>query len=113
MYDITDFIPNHPGGSEKIMLAAGKSIDAFWCDSFYRLPTAPGAWDAPASTLPAPPFVTADPLHRRQLYQQHYRSSVAHETLERCRIGNLDPKARRISRVDHNSGHDARDSMLA
>jgi len=30
VYDITDFLPNHPGGTEKIMLAAGKSIDPFW-----------------------------------------------------------------------------------
>lgn len=30
VYDITDFIANHPGGSEKILLAAGKSVDAFW-----------------------------------------------------------------------------------
>mmetsp|Transcript_63410 Transcript_63410/g.138073 ORF Transcript_63410/g.138073 Transcript_63410/m.138073 type:complete len:607 (+) Transcript_63410:65-1885(+) len=30
VYDITKFIANHPGGSEKLMLAAGKSIDPFW-----------------------------------------------------------------------------------
>lgn len=30
VYDITDFIPNHPGGKEKIMLAAGSSIEPFW-----------------------------------------------------------------------------------
>jgi len=30
VYDITDFIVNHPGGSDKIMLAAGKAIDPFW-----------------------------------------------------------------------------------
>lgn len=30
VYDITDFISNHPGGKDKIMLAAGKSIDPFW-----------------------------------------------------------------------------------
>eukprot|EP00929_Paragymnodinium_shiwhaense_P009329 TRINITY_DN11345_c0_g1_i1.p1 TRINITY_DN11345_c0_g1~~TRINITY_DN11345_c0_g1_i1.p1 ORF type:complete len:639 (-),score=134.90 TRINITY_DN11345_c0_g1_i1:350-2266(-) len=30
VYDITDFIVNHPGGTDKIMLAAGKAIDPFW-----------------------------------------------------------------------------------
>lgn len=30
VYDITDFIANHPGGKDKIMLAAGKAIDPFW-----------------------------------------------------------------------------------
>lgn len=30
VYDITEFICNHPGGQDKIMLAAGKAIDPFW-----------------------------------------------------------------------------------
>jgi len=30
VYDITDFINSHPGGAEKILLAAGKGIDPFW-----------------------------------------------------------------------------------
>jgi len=30
VYDITKFIINHPGGTDKIMLAAGKAIDPFW-----------------------------------------------------------------------------------
>lgn len=30
VYDITEFIINHPGGTDKIMLAAGKAIDPFW-----------------------------------------------------------------------------------
>eukprot|EP00931_Biecheleriopsis_adriatica_P052430 TRINITY_DN30497_c0_g1_i2.p1 TRINITY_DN30497_c0_g1~~TRINITY_DN30497_c0_g1_i2.p1 ORF type:complete len:650 (+),score=127.59 TRINITY_DN30497_c0_g1_i2:53-2002(+) len=30
VYDITDFVANHPGGKDKIMLAAGKAIDPFW-----------------------------------------------------------------------------------
>ena len=30
VYDITEFVDSHPGGSEKIMLAAGKAIDPFW-----------------------------------------------------------------------------------
>ncbi|GBF97565.1 hypothetical protein Rsub_10166 [Raphidocelis subcapitata] len=30
VYDITDFIPTHPGGMDKIMLAAGGSIEPFW-----------------------------------------------------------------------------------
>lgn len=29
VYDVTNFVPNHPGGS-KIMLAAGASIEPFW-----------------------------------------------------------------------------------
>ena len=30
VYDITKFIESHPGGSEKISLAAGASIEPFW-----------------------------------------------------------------------------------
>ncbi len=30
MYDITDFIGQHPGGAKRIMLAAGGSVDSFW-----------------------------------------------------------------------------------
>eukprot|EP00041_Stephanoeca_diplocostata_P011064 m.179828 g.179828 ORF g.179828 m.179828 type:complete len:564 (+) comp18398_c0_seq9:310-2001(+) len=30
VFDITDFIVNHPGGESKIMLAAGKDIGPFW-----------------------------------------------------------------------------------
>ncbi len=30
VYDITDFVENHPGGTEKIMLAAGKNLEPFW-----------------------------------------------------------------------------------
>jgi sulfite oxidase len=30
VYDVTDFIKQHPGGSERIMLAAGSSVDPFW-----------------------------------------------------------------------------------
>ncbi|KAG2383711.1 hypothetical protein C9374_004382 [Naegleria lovaniensis] len=34
VYDVTEFIEAHPGGTEKIMLAAGKSIEPFW--NIYR-----------------------------------------------------------------------------
>jgi sulfite oxidase len=34
VYDITDFVEGHPGGSARIMMAAGSSIDPFW--SMYR-----------------------------------------------------------------------------
>lgn len=30
IYDVTDFIENHPGGSEKIMMAAGSAVEPFW-----------------------------------------------------------------------------------
>lgn len=30
VYDITEFVESHPGGTAKIMLAAGSSIDPFW-----------------------------------------------------------------------------------
>jgi len=30
VYDITDFVINHPGGMDKILLAAGKAVDPFW-----------------------------------------------------------------------------------
>lgn len=30
VYDITQFIESHPGGSEKILMAAGSSIEPFW-----------------------------------------------------------------------------------
>lgn len=30
IYDVTDFIHNHPGGSERILLAAGGAIEPYW-----------------------------------------------------------------------------------
>lgn len=30
VYDITNFIPNHPGGQDKIILAAGGAVEPFW-----------------------------------------------------------------------------------
>lgn len=30
VYDVTEFIANHPGGAEKIMTAAGSSVEPFW-----------------------------------------------------------------------------------
>ena len=30
VYDVTEFIANHPGGSEKIVQAAGSAIEPFW-----------------------------------------------------------------------------------
>jgi sulfite oxidase len=30
VYDVSDFLENHPGGSDKLLLAAGKAIDPFW-----------------------------------------------------------------------------------
>lgn len=30
IYDVTNFIPLHPGGKKTIMLAAGKSVEPFW-----------------------------------------------------------------------------------
>ena len=30
VYDTTDFIANHPGGSEKILLAAGGPVEPHW-----------------------------------------------------------------------------------
>ena len=30
VYDVTDFIANHPGGAEKISMAAGGAIEPFW-----------------------------------------------------------------------------------
>lgn len=30
VYDVTDFLDMHPGGSQRLMLAAGGAIDPFW-----------------------------------------------------------------------------------
>ena len=30
VYDVTDFVAGHPGGPEKIMMAAGGAVDSFW-----------------------------------------------------------------------------------
>ena len=30
VYDITEFLPQHPGGTDKLMLAAGGAIDPYW-----------------------------------------------------------------------------------
>lgn len=30
VYDITEFLKVHPGGSDKVMMAAGGAIEPFW-----------------------------------------------------------------------------------
>ncbi len=30
VYDVTDFLDMHPGGAQRLMLAAGGAIDPFW-----------------------------------------------------------------------------------
>ena len=30
VYDITEFIAHHPGGSQKVILAAGGALEPFW-----------------------------------------------------------------------------------
>lgn len=34
VYDVTDFVDNHPGGSDKIMSAAGSAIEPYWYVGF-------------------------------------------------------------------------------
>ena len=34
VYDVTDFLEQHPGGASRLMLAAGGAIDPFW--NMYR-----------------------------------------------------------------------------
>lgn len=36
VYDVTEFIVNHPGGKEKLLLAAGKDLEVFWCQPAFR-----------------------------------------------------------------------------
>ena len=31
VYDVTNFVENHPGGKNRILMAAGRAIDPFWC----------------------------------------------------------------------------------
>ena len=34
VYDVTEFVANHPGGSEKILMGAGGAIEPYWyCES--------------------------------------------------------------------------------
>jgi sulfite oxidase len=40
VYDLTEFIQRHPGGSEKIIMAAGGPIEPFWnMYPFHNTPT--------------------------------------------------------------------------
>lgn len=36
VYDVTDFMANHPGGEEKLMLAAGKDLSELWKTQKFR-----------------------------------------------------------------------------
>ena len=74
MYDITKFIANHPGGSDKIVLAAGKSVEPFW--SIYRY-------------CPLCTYVSmTNPKSRTR---QHYNSKLPFDLLGPMRIGTLHP----------------------
>ena len=35
VYDVSDFLHGHPGGSERLAMAAGEDLEKFW--SIYRL----------------------------------------------------------------------------
>lgn len=37
VYDVTNFVSNHPGGTHRIMLAAGKDLSELWKDPQYQL----------------------------------------------------------------------------
>jgi monoamine oxidase len=37
VYDVTEFVANHPGGRERLMLAAGKDLSEFWMQPQFRL----------------------------------------------------------------------------
>jgi monoamine oxidase len=37
VYDVTEFVANHPGGTERLMLAAGKDLSEFWTQPQFRL----------------------------------------------------------------------------
>jgi len=41
VYDVTSFLENHPGGAEKLMTAAGKSLEPYW--ALYRQHVQPGS----------------------------------------------------------------------
>ena len=53
VYDITTFLENHPGGIEKIMTAAGGSVEPYW--SLYRqhLQHLPGSSPVPKDHVAA------------------------------------------------------------
>jgi sulfite oxidase len=43
VYDITQFVEEHPGGKERIMMAAGSSIEPFW--NLYRVHQNANVWE--------------------------------------------------------------------
>ena len=43
VYDITQFVDEHPGGSERIMMAAGGSIEPYWM--LYAVHNNPEVWE--------------------------------------------------------------------
>ena len=50
VYDISKFIENHPGGTDKIMLSVGKGIDKYW-DIYQQHTNNPDIFKATASSL--------------------------------------------------------------
>jgi hypothetical protein len=58
VYDVTDFIANHPGGSQKILLAAGGPIEPHWH----------GTYNSSQKLMPSMLFITSERLILSFLY---------------------------------------------
>lgn len=87
VYDITDFVEGHPGGSARIMMAAGAAV--INCNVL-TVPYCMSACTAPACHRLRPDAVYAgssiDPFW--SMYRQHQNPEV-HKILEQHRIGSL------------------------
>ena len=69
IYDVTEFIPNHPGGSEHIMRAAGSSIEPYW--NTYRQHF---ATDLPMKLMEKMVIGTLDPKEQEKIDEFMERS---------------------------------------
>ncbi|KAG7373502.1 oxidoreductase [Nitzschia inconspicua] len=64
-YDITEFVQNHPGGSEKILMAAGSALEPYW--HIYRQHFAS---DLPTRLLEHMMIGTLDPADQQKIDEQ-------------------------------------------
>lgn len=87
VYDVTEFVQVHPGGMQKIMLAAGSSIEPFW--GIYKQHDKPEVRALPERDRRADQAACVDVSLRRVVTDGQDAHTQVRDILEQYKIGKL------------------------